>query len=600
VFGDKLAEVKYWYDQITLADSKRLKVEEISKTATDYLKGKQVTEAEAYGKEVSIVNMFLPYYKINLSTLYSRDPKIVVSPAGGRGTEQAAWVLQLVAQYFYKELKVKRTNKKIVGNALLKPYGVCKVGFISSTGQETIESEEEADAGFMQHTFPTFYGMVHKEPKDVGIIKKTETMQDESPYIVRVKAENILIDPNATCIEEAAWVGEKYKESYADFIKNPRYSASARKKVRPTRYLTGSSNLDQRNQFIDLVELHIKERVDGVDVIRIKVTEASLKDEFLFDEQSDLPIDGYQYVFLNFNDFDDGDWANNCNFAMLKNIQDAKNRTRTNIQTMANKFVSKVVYDRDKVIGPGEDALLNGGYGAAVKVEGDPRLAVATVTNNQIPAELYQLDEKNDEAWVGTSGLTQAKQLGVSEANTLGEAQIGEGAASDRESEMSDVVDEFALEQATKFIQVIKKFLPFETFAKIVNQMEMKGGLDFVQDWRSVTEEELRADYDYDIDTGASRPINVLKTRQEDRELLAQLMEMAPALQGSGKVFDAWPLIRKMLRDANLRNIDEFIKNAVPPPMPPEGTLGAAAGQGQGREAILQEIMQRNMNGGQI
>ena len=596
---DNVLEVKYWQSQITLADKKRQKVEAISKDATAYLKGKQFTEADKLtGKELSSVNMFLPYYKINLSSLYSRNPNVIVSSAGGKGSEQAAFVLQTVCKYYFKQLGLKKTNKRVVGNSLLKPYGVCKVGFIIETGQEITgdTAPVEAAAGIIEQNFPTFYNLIHKEPKESEIIKKSEVLLDNAPYIVRVKGENMLIDPNATCIEEATWIGEKYRENYADFMQNDRYGKKAREKVRPARFLDGASKYDERNQFVELVELHIKERVDGVDKIRIKITEPSLKDEFLLDEENVLPIDGFQYIFLNMNDFDDGEWADNCTFALLKNIQDAKNRTNSNIMTMASKFVSKVVYDRDKVAGVDKDALINGNYGACVGVEGDPGQAVKTITNNQIPAELYQLDQQHDTAWVGTSGLTRAKQIGISEAKTLGEAQIGEGAASDRESEMSDIVDEYVLEQATKFIQIIKKFLPFETFAKIMNQMELQGGLDFIKDWRSVTEEELRADYDVDIDTGTSRPVNILKKRQEDRELLAQLVEVAPALQMSGKVFDAWPLIRNMLKDANMRNIDEVIKD-MPPPQPAgaPGTLGGAVDPRE--QQVLQAIMQQQRGG---
>lgn len=597
---DKKLEISYWKKQIDMAEEKRKKVEEISKIAAAYLKGKQHTEADLLtGKELAVVNMMFPFYKINLSSLYSRNPQIRVTAAGGNGSERAAWVLQVVATYFFKELKVKRTNKRIVGNALLKPYGVCKIGFLGATGQEVIEGEEATeDVGMLRHLFPTYYGLIKKEPKDVGIVKKSETMLDESPYIVRVKAENILIDPNASCIDEAEWVGEKYKESYDDFLKNPRYKKSVREKVRPTKYLTGSTKYEQHSQFVELVELHVKVRIDGVDQVRILVWEPTLQEDYLFDEVGNMPIDGFQYIFLNLNDFDDGEWAENSNFAILKNIQDAKNQARSNIMTMVKKFVSKVIYDKQKIQGADRQALEDGGYGSMVGCAGDPNASIKTVLNNQVPAELYQLDEKIDESWVGTSGVTRAKQLGVSEAETLGEAQIGEGAASDRTSEMSDIVDDYALEQATKFIQIIKKFLPFKTFAKIMNQMEQQGGFDFVYDWRQIGEEELRADYDVDIDTNSSRPINIMKERQEDRELLAQLVEVAPMLQTSGKVIDAWPLIRKMLRDANIRNIDEIVKDIQPPqPIPGQPGQPGMPGQEDPRQAIIQAIMQQQQGG---
>jgi len=575
--------VKYWKLQISDAEKKRKKVEETVKLAKDYVKGKHFTKAdELTGDTLAVVNYMIPYFKIMLSGLYYRNPKVIIYPAEN-GTEIGANILSVVTNYYLRELKIKKTNKLIIGNALLQPFSVAKLGYITTIGEEIYEEEiTEPINPIVEKYLPTFAKLL--KPKKSKIIKTNEYIKDESPFIKRIKAENILIDPNADIISEARWVGEKIYDTAWNVKNTKRYKNLD--KLEPILKLKGEGE-EEKNAVVILYALQVKEKDNnGKDKIRIKVF-ADACDDYLYDDYSVYPIDGFQYSFLNFNEVDDSDFDLLANINLFKSVQDNKNKIRSRMMTMVDKFMAKLGYDINKIPTDQLEALKNGGFGAAVGCNGDPTNALKIFMENVFPAELYKLDDKTDEDWVSTTGLTKAKMIGVSEAETLGEAKIGESAADRRESEMGDTVDDFLQDEMRKFVQIIKKFVPTEKMMAICGQEEIRRNQDLIEGWKLATAEEIQAEYDVDVEMRSSRPPNVEAKRVIDMTMLKMLVELKETLAQEGKPIMVYPIVRNVLKDAEYKNIDEIMPaTKAQEPLP------------EGEESLESVLMQMMLQGG--
>ena len=560
-------EIAYWKKQIKTAVEKKDKALSVYETALEYCKGNQFTtdqisEANAKDKRLTYVNMVKAWRRIVLGTLYYRNPKILVKKSG-KGSSQGAKMLQAIANYYVRELNLEQVNKDIIGTALFCPIAGYKIGYNTIIGEETVVEPGE---DFISKMLPTFGQLINHIPKPV-VTKVNEFVKAESVFCYDFEPKDIIVDPMATSQHDARWFGHILHKRAIDVQNSTLYYNKDR--IVALRKLKEGEDGEANDEIVTLYELHIKEQNDkGQDKIRVLVLTDSSDVEHR-NGFSPYSVEGFNFGALQFNKLKDGQFYPESLFKDIRPIQDNKNLVRSNMLTLIDKFFARVLYDSERIKDTG--ALKDGGFAALVPVKGAPAGAVELALQNVFPTDLYNMEDRIDQDFTIVSTITKSKMVGISDAKTLGEAQIGEGGSNISLDDLANDVDNFLILQAKKLIQIIKTMVPFATIQKICEQLEAEG-VKAVVGWKEIPEEEIKADYDVTIEVGSARPPNVEVKRQQDMEWLTLLSNLKTSgiLADEGRSITLSPLLEAMIYDADLADGDMILVDNTDIQMTPE------------------------------
>jgi|SRR3972149_2747952 len=421
---------------------------------------------------LTTINIIFPIVKNIIPTLYWKNPYITAVPKRGDDEESAPYAGALL-NYYYEELDVKSVNKQIIFDAYVLGMGICKIGYSTQFGSDVPDDnleknrEKEKKRGILE-----MLGLKKPKKEEEPLkqnVELNEYIQTENPYVIWVNPFDFGMDPAANSIHNARYVYQRATKILKEVKDNKEYSN--------TEDLVG---LDLREgmikdipgtqidnfKTIDLYEIHYKTN-EGINILVLAKDGSNYK--ALRHEKSIYEIDGFQYEILSFNKHNHKLYAKS-DIDVIKGLQDRIALTFENILDQIDKYVPKIFVDETAMTDQGKKALRDGDIGSICYTNKNPNEAVKEANFTQLKADLSVFIDKMLEIIMLETGLTKAQLMGMTNAQTATEAQIGQSGQNLRLSDKFDTVSDFANKQARKLWQVIQQFVDLEEIELITGE----------------------------------------------------------------------------------------------------------------------------------
>jgi len=436
------------------------KVSQLSKSGEniDYFESGSSREYE----NNTTINVIYPIVKNIIPTLYWKNPYITAIPKRTEDENSAPYAGALLNHY-YEELDVKSVNRQVIFDAYVIGMGVCKMGYATQFGSDIpdddLEKNREKDKkrGLLEKL-----GLRKPKPEEEKqLVELNEYIKSENPYIIWVNPFDFIIDPSANSIFTARWVAQKVTKILKEVKGNSSYAnTSTLEGTQSEETLTEKVPITQIDNFktIDLYEIHYKTD-EGIRILTLAKDAGDYKP--LRHEKSIYEMDGFQFEVLSFNKHNHKLYAKS-DIDVVKGLQDRISLTFDNILDQMDKYVPKIFVDETAMTEQGKKALRDGDIGSICYTNKDPNSVVKEANFTQLKADLSVFIDKMLEIMMLETGLTRAQLMGMTNAQTATEAQIGQAGQNLRLSDKFDYVGDFANRQARKLWQVIQQFVDLE------------------------------------------------------------------------------------------------------------------------------------------
>jgi len=509
------------------------------------------------------LNLAFVLAKNILPILFPSRPKTLAFPSRKQDAASAP-VAASITNHFLELGRVVDVGQQVAFDTWTLGYGVAKVGYISSSGTD-VEIPEAEQRQRLRERLKT---QVDKSLVAMGLRKpappKDEPTRyvegftpEDSPYIRLVDPFDFLIDPRARDLDRALWVGEHYRKTLAEIKANTRYS-NARLKLEGSEIERTDIPATQLERFktAELYEVHYKnpKSPTGITVLVLSLREripTALYHEHMVYEH----LKGWQYEWLTFNKHQHKLYPV-ADLTVARPLLDRLNDTIDAVLEQVDKFISKIIVNRDQVKTEAELQLKTGEIGALVMVEGDINTAAKALSFDQVKQDLILLIDKVLDLVLLVTGLTKAQLLGISTAQTATEAQIGQGGSSNRRLDQGDKVLAFLDRLSGKYWAVIKQFVPLEDLQLITGETlyDDETGLpkfNFLPEISQEQADTLRmGEYQFRMEMTSMQRPNVEILRKQVENLIVALMNpsLHQQLALQGKMVDVGEALRIAFR----------------------------------------------------
>ena len=550
-----------------------------------------------------LINIIYAIIKNVIPTLYYKNPYVVTFPK--RKSEQdevSAPYAGALLNYFHQELELKNVNKQIVFDAYLLGMGVCKIGYTTKFGsvpteegikEEKKQREKDKERGLLEKLG------LRKPKKDDEENKNPELneyIRSESPYVVWVNPFEFGIDPRATSIENAQYVYQKVTKRL-DEVKRSKY-------YKNTSLLEGSlsDELDAKDvpspeldafKTIELYEVHYKAD-DGIYILTLAKDGKNY--QALRHEKSIYEIDGFQYEVLYFNKHNHRLYPKS-DIDQISAIQDRINITMENILDQVDKYVPKIFVKEAGVTEGGQRNLKDGEIGGIVYTNEDPSKVVKEANFIQLKADLVALIDKLLEVVMLTTGLTKAQLMGLTQAETATEAQIGQAGQNLRLGDKFDAVSDYLNKQSRKLWQVIAQFVDLEEISLITGEAGLDDATGLPKySWLpeitdNLAENIAKGEYRFEIEVGSTEKpdLPILRKQVENMVNILGGPGVLQMIAQQGYKIELVEIFREYLKlfPNMFKNPGRIIKPIQSPmqagiaPPPPGGQAGSAGANPQ-------------------
>ena len=501
----------------------------------------------------STVNIIAPSVSVN-------HPKVVVTPNDPDNTDRAAFV-EAVINHTWRHHDFRKPFRRAVKDFLIFGHGWLKVGWRFVEQERTLGEDErqtmideatmEADAFAM--TNPEFAGDLPSDEEIAANITNTAMMiVEEQPFVERISPFDVFVDPEATCLEDAAWIAQRIVRPLEEAKKDKRYKASARKKLDAQNVLyplnTPNSRQQQEEYLYDEERTVIFEFYDIVNNTISVLAQAG--DEFLVDPTPMPYVYGQPFVMLRNYDIPDYFYPMG-DLEAIESLQLELDKTRTQLVNARKRYARKYLY-HERSFGPeGREALASDQDGRLVPVvEENKPLSETVIPMPQTPLspEIYQYSDIIETDINTVSGVSEYARGQMPETRrTATEASIIADAGNARAADKLAIVELSIGYVARMVLQVMQQFMTGEQMARV----SQKGGGDLFVPY---TREDIIGEYDFSVEGGSTQPMNDTIRKQQAVSLLNA---MAPLV---GTVVDPTALARHVLSMGfDIKDPDKFI-----------------------------------------
>ena len=501
----------------------------------------------------STVNIIAPSVSVN-------HPKVVVTPNDPDNTDRAAFV-EAVINHTWRHHDFRKPFRRAVKDFLIFGHGWLKVGWRFVEQERTLGEDErqtmideatmEADAFAM--TNPEFAGDLPSDEEIAANITNTAMMiVEDQPFVERISPFDVFVDPEATCLEDAAWIAQRIVRPLEEAKKDKRYKASARKKLDAQNVLyplnTPNSRQQQEEYLYDEERTVIFEFYDIVNNTISVLAQAG--DEFLVDPTPMPYVYGQPFVMLRNYDIPDYFYPMG-DLEAIESLQLELDKTRTQLVNARKRYARKYLY-HERSFGPeGREALASDQDGRLVPVvEENKPLSETVIPMPQTPLspEIYQYSDIIETDINTVSGVSEYARGQMPETRrTATEASIIADAGNARAADKLAIVELSIGYVARMVLQVMQQFMTGEQMARV----SQKGGGDLFVPY---TLEDIIGEYDFSVEGGSTQPMNDTIRKQQAVSLLNA---MAPLV---GTVVDPTALARHVLTMGfDIKDPDKFI-----------------------------------------
>lgn len=551
------------------------------------------------------VNTILPNISIN-------HPKLVVWAQDNQDDARAT-IIETVLNYWWRHFKVQSQASLAVKDYLIIGHGWVKVGwrYVEEARELAKQEQEEAKVGD-QTDEPSgdstgeMEGSPGSTPADATPAKEQapngDTLpQDENepaaddvstnimdvvedrPFVERVSPFDILVDPEATCLDDLKWIAQRIVKPLEEVRQDTRYRAAARRCLKPDAQINPDWRQNSDRIDDDVKRVTIYEFYDIVAGTMCVFSE--LGDEILLDPIPQPYTFGHPFVMLRNYEVPDFFYPMG-DLEALEPLQLELDKTRSQLMNHRKRYNRKWLYNPHAFDQTGTGLLQTDQDNVMVPVVGNVPLAEAVVPLKQeaINPELYNYIEGIEQdidrvSAVGEfeGGADSKVRKSATEASAIQDASNARAA-----SKMSDV-ENFIARVADRVMQLAQQYLTEDQVARIVG----KNGQPI---WVPYTREDIQGEFDYEVEAGSMAPMNETARRQQAVQLL---QAFSPYVQLG--VMNLQELIKYALQFGyGIKNPDKFMVQGAPPGGPPQEGQGAQH-TGSPSEKIIESINYKDL-----
>jgi hypothetical protein len=422
-----------------------------------------------------------------------------------------------------------------------------------------------------------------------------EIVEDQA-FVERISPFDMMVDPEATCLEDAKWVAQRIVRPLADVKKDQRFKAQARRTLEADAGLKMRWDSDyEREQYAEATD-----RVTLYEYYDIKQGTISVCSHdgktFLLDP-TPMPYDfGIPFVMLRNYDVPDQFYPMG-DLEAIESLQEELNLTRTQMVNHRKRYARKYLY-HERSFGPeGREALESDTDGRFVPVVDENRnLADVVIPLAQVPfaPEIYNHSSIIEGDINVVSGVSEYARGQMPEVRrTATEASIIADAGNARASDKLAKIELFIGYVARKIIQLMQQYMTQEQMVRITGKNDQKLYVAYTRD-------DILGEYDYSVEGGSTQPMNETARRQQAISLMNAIGPLV------GTVIDPTELARHVLQEGfGVQNPDKFLVQqqpaapqgapaGAPPPGPPpqEGMPPPAMGGGMGPGPVPEQVFE--------
>jgi hypothetical protein len=439
-------------------------------------------------------------------------------------SQDRARVTEVLVNYEFDELKIKKEIKKCILDAKTPGIGYMKIGY-------TFETE-----------------LVAKKDKD-GRIDYDEKIKKDQIHVYRLSPKQVIVPVGFDDLERMPWIAIKYIRPLDDVKNNSNYKNAKdvtgeyinMRDFYSSTNRTGSYDEKSQELFATIYEIWDRRKQKVITISKNGV-ELSNKDwPYL--------MDGFPVERLSFIDIPDEYYpVSGVSYLEPQNLELNKYRTR---QIRHNeRFNRKYIYSEDQVDKAEANKLQRGDDGIIVKARGSALTAITPISDAPLSSDnrFFQEDIKQDMRIM--SGFDDLQLgAGVRGAQTATEANISEQNKKLRIDEEADVVQDFVNSICRKMVQLMLQFYDMKRVVEITGEDGIK--------WTPIVDKELiQGEYDVRIEVGSTLPF----TDDVRRQQLTNLVNLlgAPVF---AKYINVPGILTQVLRAyPNIKNPEQFIK----------------------------------------
>lgn len=562
---DKLNDVdfKMFRESLKVAHDKYEQVEKFNiDLFREYFRGKQWNSISGniislYGTDHVTDNLIFSNIKTIMPAINFRNPKITVQakkkPFEVDGqtfdTIAASIILEVILNYYFKELKTKKEVDKCLLDALVTYRGIMFTGY-------TVETEKIKN-GEVQET--------------------NELIKSDSPFTLRISPRDFRSDPEGEdCdLTDARWIAIKWVKTLDEVKNNDKYENTKELKTNFTIKTNFGSKGDDTKSTPTTGESKLWDRVEGWDIWDKKtqriITTVKGHDKPL--QYAKWPLDydsGFPTDILYFNENPDESLPI-ADVQIYIDSQDELNRLKSLQLEHVRKVSQRKYLSRAGALTTEEKSkLIHGGDGAILEVtEGSVDGALVPLQDASISQDLYITINGLKNSIREESGVSRIEAGGAEKFDTATEPALIAQGTENRRDDRSATLEAFLSDVQSKLGKVLQQTLRKRDFpltneqlletsetipdkiAKIAGQ-----GSDVLMPWLTASKDDIQGEYEFDIQTGSTRPINQ-ETRKRDATFIYQTLLQSPLInqeENLKRLLEAFPDVRsdmdKLLKPA--------------------------------------------------
>ena len=550
------------------------------------------------------LNLVFPIIKTIVPTHFFQNPRANAIPDTRQddAAEDAFYVSELINRDLRDvDFRFKETGQLIVFDGDLLGAGVIKQGYATEFGPDVLPTKAEDRQRFRERVKSQVdallesVGLKAKSPAEAEPeqVQEDATIQSEHPYAQWISPFDFVVDPRARDLTDARWVAQRIRRTLAEIKRDRRYSKAREK-------LVGDGIDDDRIeasfieefQTVDIWEVHYKDADSPTGITMLDFAATQAENTALIHEHNAYDLGGWQFDWYTPNKHGHRLWPISA-ISICRPLLQRVNDSFEAVLEQLDKFTAKFAYN-ERVGAAAQTALDSPDIGTRIKVDGteDVRGAIAVISMEQLNVEVIKFLDYCMDYIILIVGLTRAQLTGLTTAQTATEAQIGQGGATTRRTDESNLVGDFLNRVVTKHWRIKAQFQDL-TEIDLVQQsgipnpqtgMETTSWYPAIDDVRAARLKSSR--FKVHIEVGSIQKPNLEIVRAQLEQFFRALMEpvVTNGLALEGKRISVEEAIRQWSRYFAEYGLTRLEKLVVP--VQDEAMRQALLNYGQKPEAV--------------
>lgn len=534
----------------------------------DLYRGKHWPASTAMQQDLIAVNLSFSTINVIAPSVAVNHPKVVVKANSPEDYDRAAFV-EAVINHLWKHHDFRDPFRRSVKDFLIFGHGWLKVGWrfveqemsLSNYEQAEIADDMFREVDDFAFSNPELAKDVTSDEEVMANIPDTEmrVVQDQ-PFVERISPFDIFVDPEATCMDDAAWICQRIIRTVTEVQKDTRYKASTRKNVGPDSggsfYNDGPPQRDETKVFNDGEQLcTVWEYYSITDNTVCVFSDTS--DGYLIDPTPMPYAYGQPFTMLRNYDVPDQFYPMG-DLESIESLQLELDKTRSQLMNDRKRGQRKYLYMERAFSEAGREALESDDDNRLVPVVDENRPLSETVVpmpQTPIPPEIYNYSNIIEGDINTVSGISEYARGALPETRrTATEASIIADAQNARAADKLAIIEISIGHIARRVMQLLQQYMTGEQMARVNGN----GGADL---WVPYSRDDIIGEYDFTCEAGSTQPMNDTIRKQQ---AISLLNAVAPLI---GTVIDPAAIARHVLQAGfGIGDADRFLMQQQPMP----------------------------------